>query len=152
MRLRQLLGTRFDYRRAEAEWAWHMRLVYRIPQLNTPGKASEGTEEQENIFLSTCWGHEFLSWREDGRALVLGAEASTTIANTSLASGTHSFLKFLLLLLYHFFHPHFRLHPSFIINVFFLQSFYFLTNCTLAMLESRVLILRLSKMLQHNIL
>ena len=37
--------------------------------------------------LSTGWGQEFLKWREDGRALVLGAEATPTLANTSLASG-----------------------------------------------------------------
>ncbi|XP_050716452.1 dynein axonemal assembly factor 3-like [Eriocheir sinensis] len=84
VRLRQLLGTRYDHRRAEADWAWHMRLAFRIQKLQT----SEGTDKEgdENTFLSACWGQEFLSWREDGRALALGAEASPTLANTSLAS------------------------------------------------------------------
>lgn len=93
VRLRQLLGTRYDNRRAEADWAWHMRLAFRIQKLQTPGQASEGTKEggDENTFLSACWGQEFLSWREDGRALALGVEASPTLANTSLASGVYSF-------------------------------------------------------------
>lgn len=89
VRLRQLLGTRYDNRRAEADWAWHMRLAFRIQQLQTSEREDEDRKKQGNggTVLSTSWGQEFLTWREDGRALVLGAEATPTLANTSLASG-----------------------------------------------------------------
>ena len=89
MRLRQLLKTRYDSRRAEADWAWHMRLALRTQQLQTTVKETEATKGQKDgcTFLSTGGGQEFLTWREDGRALSLGAEATPTLPNTSLASG-----------------------------------------------------------------
>ncbi|XP_063875334.1 dynein axonemal assembly factor 3-like [Scylla paramamosain] len=88
VRLRQLLKTRYDSRRAEADWAWHMRLAFRTQQLQTAVKEAEDRKEQKggSTFLSTGWGQEFLTWREDGRALALGAEATPTLPNTSLAS------------------------------------------------------------------
>ncbi|MPC07846.1 dynein axonemal assembly factor 3-like [Portunus trituberculatus] len=88
VRLRQLLKTRYDSRRAEADWAWHMRLAFRIQQLQTTVKETEASKEQRHgrTFLSTGWGQEFLTWREDGRALALGADTTPTLPNTSLAS------------------------------------------------------------------
>lgn len=95
VRLRQLLGTRYDSRKAEADWAWHMRLAFRIQQLQTSEREAEGRKEQGEgrTALSTGWGREFLTWREDGRALVLGAEATPTLSNTSLASGDFYFCR-----------------------------------------------------------
>ena len=66
-----------------------MRLAFRIQQLKASEMEADNRKKQRDgsSVLSTGWGQEFLKWREDGRALVLGAEATPTLANTSLASG-----------------------------------------------------------------
>ncbi|KAG7163470.1 Dynein assembly factor 3, axonemal-like 1 [Homarus americanus] len=90
LRLRQLLRTRYDNRQAEADWAWHMRLVHRIQKLhiNTSkgGGAAGDNEGTAAGYVGAGWGQEFLKWRDTGHAFYSGADITQHLANTSLAS------------------------------------------------------------------
>ncbi|KAK3873141.1 hypothetical protein Pcinc_021828 [Petrolisthes cinctipes] len=92
-RQRQLLGTRYDYKHAEADWAWHMRLTFRIQKLHldihkTDASNGDTDEVQEDgyVGVSDAWGREFLTWRGSGRAFTIATDNTATLANTSLAS------------------------------------------------------------------
>ncbi|KAK4323674.1 hypothetical protein Pmani_005645 [Petrolisthes manimaculis] len=95
-RQRQLLGTRYDNKQAEADWAWHMRLTFRIQKLHLAihkPDASKGDRDDEEtlqedgyVGVSDAWGREFLTWRGSGRAFTIATDNTATLANTSLAS------------------------------------------------------------------
>lgn len=99
MRLRQLFKTRYDYRQADAEWAWHMRMAYRLRELpGVIGGKRDGPAENEDegkvsdnqdgyVGVGPGWGEEFLEWRECGHAFVTATDSRPILANTTLASG-----------------------------------------------------------------
>lgn len=94
-RQRQLLGTRYDCKQAEADWAWHMRLNFRIQKLHddihkpSVSKGDKPWAQQDGyVGVSDAWGREFLTWRGSGRAFTVATDNTATLANTSLASGT----------------------------------------------------------------
>ncbi|XP_071515661.1 dynein axonemal assembly factor 3 [Panulirus ornatus] len=95
-RLRQILGTRYDYRKAEADWAWNMRLSHRIQQLHVspPGREAdegvaageEGMQKDGHVGVGAGWGQEYLVWRDTGQAFTIATDATSHLPNTSLAS------------------------------------------------------------------
>ncbi|ROT79756.1 putative dynein assembly factor 3, axonemal-like [Penaeus vannamei] len=98
VRLRQLFKTRYDYRQADAEWAWHMRMTYRLRELpGVVGGERDGRAEGEDegkvsdnqdgyVGVGAGWGEEFLEWRMCGHAFVTATDSRPILANTTLAS------------------------------------------------------------------
>lgn len=90
-----MLGTRYDNRQAEAEWAWHMRLAHRIQhlQVGSPGRKADGGVApgdggaREDGHVGAGWGLEYLVWRATGQAFTVATDAASHLPNTSLASG-----------------------------------------------------------------
>ncbi|XP_066985902.1 dynein axonemal assembly factor 3 [Macrobrachium rosenbergii] len=97
-RLRQFLKNRYDNRRGDADWAWHMRLSFRLdsfcPSSTAEKKTSSNnkklneTPENRDGYVGICsgWGNEFLEWRHTGHAFDLAVQTKSSVPNTSLAS------------------------------------------------------------------
>ncbi|XP_068220757.1 dynein axonemal assembly factor 3 [Palaemon carinicauda] len=98
VRLRQLLKNRYDNRRADADWAWHMRLSFRLDNFSRSPTADTkrpnnnkkiiATPENRDGYVGICsgWGKEFLEWRHTGHAFNLAMQTKSCVPNTSLAS------------------------------------------------------------------
>ncbi|XP_064112929.1 dynein axonemal assembly factor 3-like [Macrobrachium nipponense] len=97
-RLRQFLKNRYDNRRGDADWAWHMRLSFRLDSFCPSSTAEKKTSSNNKEFIEapenrdryvgicTGWGNEFLAWRHTGHAFDLAVQTKSSEPNTSLAS------------------------------------------------------------------